>query len=311
MSDLFSVQNDLLNEIGGGAEFRVAFRQLIVGAESYCSARLAVAEASNNLAEAKLRVRAIQDTVNMTRRYAEALKTNAALYQQFQQAAFGRLLDAKRAAYLELEKYRRAIRYFTLRDNLPRLPQIAASVDAFIEGAAEISGYQLALEELNPSPQLLSKLEVPLTITDRQRTEDGGIVVQMDTDNPAFKYLARIRIDKIEIALLDAKDQRILVEALRVVTSGTYWDRTVEGGYKKFVGNPWLRLITYDKDGKPELQGGTYARYGQKIFKPTPFTTWTITILPKDRKVAAQIAKVAFVLTGEASVSESNLLQAP
>jgi len=302
MDDSFDVNDALLNQIGGGSGFRVAFRQLVIGAEAYCTARLAVAEAANGLAEAKLRSKAATQAVDLTTTYAQQLATNEALYQQLQQAAFSTLLEAKLAVYLELEKYQRAIRYFTLTDSPPPLPDITASVIDFIRASGEISGYELALEELSPTPQPMTEQTMRFAITDQQRTGDGAIVVQIDLNDPQLTDCARVRIDRIEVGLAGDDGQKIAVSSLHIGSGGTYADRTPAGIGKTFTGNPWLKLVKYDQSGAEVVSAGTYSRYGDLTFKPTPFTTWTIR--PTDPTVAPRVKSVTLRLTGE--VSDTN-----
>jgi hypothetical protein len=302
MDDSFDIQKALLNQIGGGPGFRVAFRQLVIGAEAYCSARLAVAAAANGLAEAKLRSRAATQAVDLTTTYAQQLATNDALYHQLQQAAFGSLLEAKLAVYLELEKYQRAIRYFTLTDDPPPLPDITASVIDFIRASGEISGYELALEELSPAPQPMTAQTMSFAIADQQRTGDGAIVVQIDVNDSQLTDCARVRVDRIEVSLAGEDGQQIPVSSLHIGSGGTYADRTPDGISKTFTGDPWLKLVKYDQRGAEVVSAGTYSRYGELTFKPTPFTTWTIR--PTDPTVAPRVKSVTLRLTGE--VSDTN-----
>ncbi len=298
MDDIFSMNNDLLNDIDGGPEFRVAFQQLIIGGEAYCSARLAVAEAGNSLAEAKLRTYAANRSVDLAKNTQKEFEANDALYEQLQQDAFGRLLDAKRAVYLQLEQYQQASYYFTLSNAKHALPSITASVADFIEESATISGLELILDELTPTPQDLRSLPIYLLINDNQRIDDA-IVVQIDVTNETFKPYARIRIDKIEITLLDKSDQPILVNAIKIGTSGTYRDIVPSGGTAQFSGNPFIRTVTYDNKGKVLLDSDVYARFEDVIFKPTPFTTWTFKL--PDVETVNKVSTLKLTISGAAS----------
>lgn len=298
MDDVFSMKNELLNDIYGGPEFRVAFRQLVIGGEAYCSARLAVAEASNNLAEAKLQTDAAERSVDLAKNTQKEFEANEALYEQLQQDAFGRILDAKRAVYLQLEQYQQASYYFTLSKSQNVMPSITAPVRDFIDESAKISGLELILGELNPIPQTLHPMAIDLPINDNERVGDA-IVVQIDVTNAVFKPYARIRIDKIEIALLDKSDQPILVDAVIIGTSGTYRDIVPTGGTALFSGNPFIRTITYDKEGNVILDSNVYARFADVIFKPTPFTTWTFKLA--DDATVNKVAKLKLTISGAAS----------
>ena len=178
------------------------------------------------------------------------------------------------------------------------MPSITAPVRDFIDESAKISGLELILGELNPIPQTLHPMAIDLPINDNERVGDA-IVVQIDVTNAVFKPYARIRIDKIEIALLDKSDQPILVDAVIIGTSGTYRDIVPAGGTALFSGNPFIRTITYDKEGKVILDSNVYARFADVIFKPTPFTTWTFKLA--DDATVNKVAKLKLTISGAAS----------
>ena len=299
MDDIFDTNGTLLNQINGGADFRVAFRQLIVGAEAYCSTRLAVGEASSALAEAKLRSKAAERGLNLAINNQQEFENNQGLYDQLKQEAFSRLVDAKRTVYFSLEQYQQAATYFTLNKDLPSLPNITDSVQQYIDEGARISGMQLILDELTPRPQTLNPLRIVLPISNENRS-GKNIVVQIDTQNPTLRPYARVRIDKIEVELQDHNQSTILVSEIRIGTSGLFQDIIpISGATMQFSGNPFLRTITYDAQGKVLLDSNVYARFRDVLFKPTPFTTWTLGL--PDESAVKKITKVIFTITGAAS----------
>lgn len=307
MDDIFSIKKNLLNNIKGGAQYRVAFRQLIVGAEAYCSARLAVAEAKTSLAEAKLRRDAVTKSVKLAENTEQKFESDDAIYEQLQQNAFGRVLDAKRAVYFQLEQYQQASYYFTLSNTERTLPSITASVADFMEESATIAGFELILDELNPTPQHLRSLSIFLPV-DRERRKDDAIILQIDVTNEQFEQYARIRIDKIEPTLLDDNGQPIIVNWMKMGTSGIYYDTVPLGGIAKFSGNPFIRTITYDDRGEIILDSDVYARFEDVVFKPTPFTTWTFKL--PNVETAKKVARLKLTITGAASptVNENTFL---
>jgi hypothetical protein len=299
MDDMFSRNNDILNTIGGGPEFRIAFKQLVIGGEAYCSTRLAVAEASNSLAVAKLSSAAAEHAVSLAKNSVQVFENNKVLYEQLQQNAFGRIMDAKRAVYLELEQYKQASYYFTLNNEEKALPSITSSVAQFVKESATISGMELILGELSPIPQTLNPFPISLAISESNRTEDT-LVVQIDTSNPVFAPYARIRIDKIQIDLLDESENKILVDFIKIGTGGLYRDRIPDGTTSAmFSGNPFIRTLTYNKSGGIILGSNVYARFEDVIFKPTPFTTWSFKLPSKT--IAANVSTLKMTITGAAS----------
>jgi hypothetical protein len=228
MEGVFEANNNLISKTSGGGAFKTAFQELIVGAEAYSKARLAVAAAQNHVATAKLRVQAADNAVALVKNNAAELQKEEKLYLQLQQQAFDRVLTAKRNVYLELVEYQEAIAYFTLSKSLLQLPSVMASVTDFAE---------------------------------------AGTPVKTDT--------------------------------LEVGTSGAYVNICPDGSTKTFTGNPWVSVIKYNAQGDPDVAVGTYARFGQLIFKPTPFTTWTIQ--PVGATFPSPSVKATLTFTGGAS----------
>lgn len=299
MNDMFSRNNDILNKIGGGPEFRVSFRQLVIGGEAYCSTRLAVAEASNSLAVAKLSRVAAEHAVSLAKNNVQFFENNNGLYEQLQQDAFSRILDAKRAVYLELEQYKQASYYFTLSDDEKALPSITSSVSEFVKESATISGMELILGELSPIPQTLNPFPISLAIDESNRIDDT-LVVQIDTSDAVFAPYARIRIDKIQIDLFDENGTKILIDFIKIGTGGVYRDRISNGTTSAmFSGNPFIRTLTYNKSGGIVLGSNVYARFEDVIFKPTPFTTWSFKL--PSTTIATNVSTLKMTITGAAS----------
>lgn len=301
MDDIFNTPKTegLLNEIDGGPDFRVAFRKLIVGAEAYCSARLAVAEACNSLAEAKLRSKSADRGLNLAKNSQQEFQDNQALYTQLKQEAFNRILDAKRTVYFSLEQYQQAAQYYTLTKDLQPLPNITDSVQQYINEGARISGLELILDELSPKPQVLNPMPIAIPISDENRSKNS-IVVQIDAQNPTFRPYARVRIDKIEIELKDRNQSAILVPEIHIGTSGLYQDIVPNnGGTMQFSGNPFKRTITYDLQGKVVMDSNVYARFKDVVFKPTPFTTWTLQL--PDEATVNKVSSIILTITGAVS----------
>lgn len=302
MDDVFTMKESLINQIDGGPEFRVAFRELIIGGESYCATRLAVAEATNKFAETKLYDITAKENLDLAKNNQKVFEQKEAFYNQMQQNAFNRMIDAKRSVYIQLEQFEQARYYFTLEDADYKLPSITSSVEDFIEESAKINSLELILDELNPIPQDLTDLTIDLDITTNERNDDK-LIIPISIHNPVFDPYARVRIDKINIDLLDSDGKKIIVKSIVVGTSGYYNDIVPNGGNALFSGNPYIRTITYDSKGKVELSSNVYSRFQDVIFKPTPFANWTFKLPTKE--IAGTISKLSMTITGAASPKEN------
>jgi hypothetical protein len=308
MDDLFSTIEKQMNEIGGGPAFRVVFHKLVIGAEAYCNARLAIASASNALAEARLRQQTANLAVDLTQKYQTKINTDKSLYCQLQQAAFDQILDAKRTVYLEFQKYRQAIRYFTLdkEEELPRLPDISASFEEFVSGCSRISGYELAMAGLVPRPQPMSSYSISHIITADDHAVTGkendtvhAIAIRIDLNSPQLKRLARVRIDQMDVELRDIAGNPISVDVIYISTNGTYADRSADDRNIQVTAESWEPMIDFHKDGTEGTSAAVYSRYGQLIFKPTPFTIWTIR--PEPASALDSAHEIILTFSGEST----------
>ena len=302
MDDIFKLNEKLINEIPGGPAFRVSFRKLVVGAEAFCNARLAVAAAANDLAEAKLREHWAERAVEIVKVTEQNLEADQTLLDQLKQAAFDQMLISKRAVFMELEKFQAAIRYYTLMDEGPDIPRITSTVVQFTKGVSQVTGYKYALEQID-RPGHMHDVTVRLPVTAANRAADGSYVVQVGLDHPDLKHYARVRIDSADIGVFAADGSRVDPETVRMESSGTYRDRNSEHKEFLFTGNPWDHTLVYDEEGNSDLEAGTYSRFEQKVFKPTPFTTWIFHI--RGARVPDDIARIELTLSGEGTGIEA------
>lgn len=296
IDDMFDRNKSTLDDIEGGPEFCVAFKQLVAGAQAFCSVKLAVAKSQNAMAEAKLRQQAAERALKLTENYSGELQAEQSLVQQFEQAAFGRLLDSKRAVYLELENYQQAIRYFTLDLSLEILPSLTATVPEFAETGGAIAGYKLAFPE-GVTAGDLGDTKITFHVEDSMRSADGSLLLPVGLDQPELKLLAQIRLDSIHLELFDADEKKIRVDFMQIIANGTYLDRSIKNEVFKFTGHAAERDMTFDAAGNMNLKGSPYGAYKQVIFKPTPFTLWNLRV--DDRDALARISKVEFYFSGE------------
>ena len=300
MDDIFDQNESTINDIGGGGAFRVALHNLLVGAQAMCSTRLAVAAARDAAADAKLRRKSAEAAVHLVENYTKQLHTDLILYRELRQMAFGRILDAKRAIYFELQNYMDAIRYFTLDPNFDaELPDITGTVDDFVLGCAKISGYELAIQSVSPTPQEMNGKTLTLEVSNAERESETHLVFQIGLDEPKFERDARMRLDRMDLEFFDADGSAIVLDTIYLTSNGTYWDRYADGTPVQFTGTAWDKLIQYEADNTTSVSSGTYSRFGDLIFKPTPYTIWTVRFI--EPGINSRVHKVTMTLWGEVS----------
>lgn len=297
MNQVFDSQKTTLQQISGSDGFIVAFRQLVVGAEAYGKARLAEAQARGALAVSMLQTRTAERGVALAETTVEDMQARADLVDAIRQRVFGRLLDAKRSVYIALQQFRDAIAYYTDWQKVPSLPLISADTDSYLAAATAAANADLIFMDPAFAPSELERLRVRVPPTSIRRTEDG-LIFQIEADDPQFTSIRRIRIDRIAVTLLDAGDEVVPARTAALATSGTYRAVGVDGATAVFTGNPHMRAIVYGSDGSTAVAGAVYGHLRDKLFKPTPFTTWTVRISPA--AAASCVDHLELVLSGEA-----------
>jgi hypothetical protein len=297
-----------LEEIKGGAAYRLEFRKLIVKGKALSEARLAVAKASFQLAEMKLRTLVAEKSLNRSKERMQKIAAQILTDDSLQQYAFNKLLDAKRSVYMALESYRRAFMYFTLADNAqtPRLPSLLDSVDEFQKTVSNIAGRELTLSgafKTSP-PQTINKqisIDDPETI--EKLRQSGYITWTLKYNDEHFKNLARIRFHQMSVFVEFEEGYRFDKEiSVRIMTSGQYADKNLHKGEKLFVGPPLQKNFEYTEvDGVRDISvyANISARFVADFFNPTPFTTWTFSFNDAefDRK---QIKSLKLAFAGDA-----------
>ncbi|MGG7519625.1 hypothetical protein ACQ3G6_17250 [Allorhizobium undicola] len=301
MDVVFKTTQSSLAPISGSREFETAMRQMVIGARAVSNTRLALTQAENELVLAELHLASAKNAEEIVEKTFAEKKAHLQLIQDLKHQAFSRLLDTKRATLVELRHYWQAICYFSLAEerNLPDLPRMDEAVAEFVAAASLLSGYQLAIELLKPVPQAAHRVAISIPLTDANHQDANTLVFHVDTGHPDLVDFCRIRIDQMEIELFGDNDQRILSRKMTIQTDGTYQDRRVNGAVLSFSGEPWNQMIHYDASGNIDVSAGTYTRFAQLLFKPTPFTNWTLTLSKKDQ--AENVRRITLYISGEIS----------
>lgn len=274
-----------LSQIQGGDAYRTEMRRLLMLGKTFAQTRLAVAKANGELAEMIMRKASSDRNVAIYKTRVAQLGEAAAYDNTIAQLAFGKILDAKRAVYLAMESYRRAFMYFTLVEasHAPQLPKFTDPVDRFNEVGAIIAGTRLANESLKAigeAPQTIppNSYFIPAPNLPRLLFQQGGMSIQINTDNSFFTGMGRIRLNRVRVFAegLDTTDNVMV----RIATSGHYQDKAKDGSSPEFVSTPRQMTFIYSgSDPKTIRQDGDIARrYEDDFFHPTPFTNWGIHI---------------------------------
>jgi hypothetical protein len=281
ISKPFDRMGELQDRIVGARQFHDAILKLIRMGRIMSEARLAVARANFDLAASRLRSKAARRSTDIFNNRLVSMENRAKRRAAMELLAFDRVLDAKRSAWLAMESYDRALRYYTLEkpDARYTAPRITASVDTFKERAGAMGERWVTSASMRSKPQ-------PVTINFRFKDEEldkrvgaqGEIAFECHPSDPFFSGYYRIRIDEIAVLVGGLHHGGIVL--VDVSTSGVYDDRMRDGTTSRFVSDAYR--ISYAYNGTTGLvisPGRIEGRLAEDFFKPTPFTKWTLRIL--------------------------------
>lgn len=270
--------------VAGAKPYRECYRRLLIDGKAMSQARLALAKANADLAAAKIRRLAADRAVALFQQRARDLDDAVLRDELYQQAAFQRVVEAKRGVFLALEAYRRAFAYFTLQppDRLPVLPRITDSIDAMSSAVRSIAGHKLASETISAlygPPSTLNGVELVVNDPDtlaRLREPGGVVTVSIPVTNPAFAAFRRVRLGGVRV-YLDGVEQGAKL-TIRIENNGVYNDKALAkqtGSGQSYVTRPERKVFVYQQGRDAPIADADIAqRYANDFFRPTPFTTW-------------------------------------
>ncbi|MBO1347834.1 MAG: hypothetical protein EBE86_010755 [Hormoscilla sp. GUM202] len=209
--------------------------------------------------------------------------------KEMMQLFYQRYFNVKRWLFIALEDYNAAYRYWALSE--PSVtPSIVSRASILQENLNTIKGaYIAAIQSFSPAPSTFD--DKFCFIKDHNALEtfkkNKKLVWTISKQEPVFESLDRVRLDKVRVWLDGAKhkDSNGTIY-ISISTDGRYYDRLGSKEYQ-FVGEPVRRFFQYipnDKlttDEKIQLDGDVTEQFRDAYFRPTPFTTWIIS-LPDD-----------------------------
>lgn len=272
--------------VAGARPYRETYRTLMIDGKALCQARLALAKANSDLAAAKIRRTAADRAVALFKTRARELAEEVLRDELYQQAAFQRVVEAKRGVFLALESYRRAFAYFTLQPegDLPALPRITDTVDAMSRVVRDIAGRKLASETISNlygPPSTLNGVELVLDDPETLaafRSKDGVVTLSIPVTAPGFAAFRRVRLGGLRV-YLDGIPQGAK-PTIRIESNGVYHDKRqskpdAKGASQSYVTRPERKIFVYQQGRDTPIADADIAdRYANDFFRPTPFTTW-------------------------------------
>jgi len=289
--------NEVPNDVGGKVAFEQEYDRLIIGAQAMCQARLALAKANSDLAEAMIRYNSAEKTTKLYKDRLVTLKENVTTDKSLQQLAFNKILDAKRTVYLYMEAYRRAFIYFTLHpEKAPALPDLSSSYDSITVAVKNISNARLGDEAIGNAPKNMNKIKYRIDgdmLTEEFR-QKGVLQFKIEPNDQLFDGHCRIRINEMEVYLEGYKGESTFIIAL--TNNGVYSDLDFGGLKRNFVMAKYKSLTSHDpKDPSSGFSGSDADRFKDEFSSRTPFSTWTI-VFSNANKGPMDLSQVSAVI---------------
>lgn len=277
MELIFDKMGPLLAKISNGLEYRTAMRRMVIKGKVMSAARLSLAKANSDLADARLRLNAAAASIRIYEEQLEKVEHKIARDEAMEQLAFGRLLDSKRGLYQAMEAYTRAFAYFTLNTTQgpSLLPKITDDVDAFERKISRMTGTWLTDVSLGAPPQSML-MPIVLDPEEMETDADGTYRFAIPHDASDFADLHRVRLSRIRVYLDGFDDGDAVSVSIR--SSGSYQDKTDRGQVLNFVSQPFAKRFVYQpgQEDRPIVEADVIERFERDFFQPTPFSTWSL-----------------------------------
>jgi hypothetical protein len=275
----FTDMGELTSKIAGADDFRYAILRLVRRGRTMSEARLSLARANADLAAARLHRRAAGRVATIYNDRLLKLTDSAKRRNLMEQLAFGRVLDAKRAAWTAMEAYDRAAYYHELapRGHEEGAPAITAPVDVFVNRARRMGQSWITSARLArpPQPFVVNHAPAAAQLAAQLKQSNGLISFDLSPDDPAFSSFYRCRLDELEIRVVGL--DRVGPVMVDIQTSGNYQDRLPNRSVARFVSDPYKITYVYEPTtGKVITPAKIVPRVAEDFFKPTPFTTWQL-----------------------------------
>jgi hypothetical protein len=283
------------------SDVKLAIDTVSLRGQALVAAQVAAVQAGQDFAAASLRSHLAHIEQAQMETYVSGLlegeKPLAVLVQGFYQ----RYVDAKSALFAALAGYRASYAYWALRPSSVD-PSIADDVGTLGAGVAQISSVKMdtatALAAFSQSPPqtLHSKTIVIDSEEALESLRTQGQVQLFVTDgDPTFANYDRVRLTRVRVwlegALPAGRNKSVTIV---ITTTGTYRDR-LNGASFQFAAQPMSREFSYrvgggagdtpdwtfdtGEHGYVEIDGEVDHEVSFAYFEPTPFTSWTFSIV--------------------------------
>ncbi len=214
---------------------------------------------------------------------------------------FGRRVDdLKRPAFLYLLQYKKAFKFWSLRESLVDV-DVNSSYLEFKDAQRRIAeDFESALSQFYPLPQNLSRAVIDIS-DDRSLSDlvdSGSITFSIDLGSDVFSGKDRVRVDRVRVYVEGDGLPIGLPIKSHIKTSGVYFDRYREESFK-FTSRPLFFGFEYERHGDGYstilVDGEVDDEFNGSYYKPSAFSNWTISF-PSKQNPTLDLKKVKNVI---------------
>jgi hypothetical protein len=292
----------------GTREYKNELNKLMTWGASVSGLQVKAIVTTYRLTELQLAKEAIEKDYNSVLQYIDKLDTDQQALEEVERYLFRAYNLFKRPLYSALLNYNAAYKYHTFKDSTVN-PRINASYLEYNQNLVSMDQQlKRAIEGFFGNPPQSFSVEADIndqaTLTSlRERGEFNFIIDDQNHETfggGIFNNKERVRLDSIGVEVYgsDLKDGRY---EFQITHSGEFRDF-----YKKqpftFNTEESNRIYSYDKKGQDYrviTPGDISENFGEYIFKPTPFSTWTVKLFEHEKIDLSKVENIKLTFTGE------------
>ncbi|WP_341660204.1 hypothetical protein [Vibrio sp.] len=292
----------------GTREYKNELNKLMTWGASVSGLQVKAVIATYRLTELQLAKEAIEKDYDSVVQYINDLDTDEQALQEVEQYLFRAYSLFKRPLYGAMLNYNAAYKYHTFEDSTvtPRInasyleynqnlvsmdEQLTHAIEGFYENPPQSFSIDADINDQAILDQLKETGEFSFIINEQNHETFG---------NGIFNNKERVRLDSIGVEIFGPE-----------LADGRYeFQLTHTGEFRDFFKNqPYIfntkeshRIYSYDKEGdeyKVITPGDISENFGKFIFKPTPFSTWTVKLFEHEKVDLSKVENIKLSFSGE------------
>ncbi|WP_038175528.1 hypothetical protein [Vibrio pacinii] len=292
----------------GTREYKSELYKLMTWGSSLSELQVKFIIATYRLTELQLAKEAIEKDYASVVQYIDGLDTDEQALKEVEQYLFRVYNLFKRPLYSALLNYNAAYKYHTFKDSTvtPRVntsyleynknlvsmdQQLTNAMEVFYENPPQSFVIDTNLGDKTSLNRLLETGEFSFVIDEKNHENFGGGI---------FNNKERVRLDSIGVELYgsELKDGKY---EFQITHTGEFRDFYQSEPYM-FNTKESHRIYSYFKQGdeyKIITPGDISEDFGKFIFKPTPFSTWTVKLFEYEKFDLSKVDSIKIFFSGE------------